>query len=442
MFSRSGLLCPVVALVLSASAAFADTTLDSIAKIAGHWDLPGSRTSIEIRPNKTVQHWSLGVGTIEHEIASFYVVTYQQHAISCRYEIKRYSDDELSVIVATRPAPDDCELGILRRAPDDKDASGPADASREKASEQRDDAADKAIAGKGAPFKDCEACPEMVVAPAGSFLMGSPLDEPGRKEHEGPQRRVVFPKPFAAGRFPVTVDEFKTFVTETGHRMVDVCGTGRGAPGSFEAPPGFDPGFVQTGRHPAVCISWHDAKAYVAWLSAKTKQPYRLLSEAEREYITRAGTTTPYWWGAGITPAQALYDTRPMPSATPPPAGPKKTQKKDAKTKANQVEPAPSAADLPPPGRTAVVDQYRANDWGYYQVHGNVGDWTEDCWTASIGSSSDSGAPVLNPNCEFRVLRGGSWSYWPTALRSAHREAAAPDRRYNDVGFRVAREMQ
>ena len=163
-------------------------------------------------------------------------------------------------------------------------------------------------------IKDCESCPELVVAPEGSFLMGSPPYEEGRGRDngEGPQRRVVVRRPFAVGRFAITVDEFKEFVDATAYRTGDFCAAGNEfiarSAGSFEAPPGFAPGFVQTGRHPAVCVSWQDAKAFVAWLSKKTKRNYRLLTEAEREYVTRAGASTAYWWGEGITPSQALYD--------------------------------------------------------------------------------------------------------------------------------------
>jgi formylglycine-generating enzyme required for sulfatase activity len=129
-------------------------------------------------------------------------------------------------------------------------------------------------------FKECENCPEMVVVPSGSFTMGSPASEEGRGNEEGPQHSVTLAKPFAVGRFAVTFDEWDACVADggcNGHRPDDK-GWGRG-------------------RQPVINVSWADAKAYVAWLSRKTGKPYRLLSEAEREYVTRAGTTTPFWWG-------------------------------------------------------------------------------------------------------------------------------------------------
>jgi formylglycine-generating enzyme required for sulfatase activity len=128
-------------------------------------------------------------------------------------------------------------------------------------------------------FKDCPDCPDMVVVPAGRFMMGSPTNEPDRRGDEA-QVRVSIPAPFAAGRFAVTFDEWDACVADggcNGYRPADE-GWGRGT-------------------HPVINVNWDDAKAYAAWLSRKTGKTYRLLSEAEREYVTRAETTTPFWWG-------------------------------------------------------------------------------------------------------------------------------------------------
>jgi formylglycine-generating enzyme required for sulfatase activity len=279
---------------------------------------------------------------------------------------------------------------------------------------------------KSLVIKDCESCPELVAVPEGRFLMGSsPHKEgPGHDDGEGPQRRVTIEHPFAVGRFPITVDEFKAFVDDTGYRMGDVCAAGdeyvAKSAGSFEAPPGFAAGFVQSGRHPVVCVSWLDAKAFVAWLSHKTRRNYRLLTEAEREYVTRAGTSTAYWWGDEITPAQALYDASPAP-----------TQKPEISAAVNMLS----------SGGTTRVDEYQPNPWGLFQVHGNVSEWAEDCWTPASARGSVSPAPVVLPNCKDHVLRGGAWSYPGSALRAAFREHAPADGRYNHVGFRVARDL-
>src|SRR5208337_3755450 len=133
-------------------------------------------------------------------------------------------------------------------------------------------------------IKDCETCPELIVAPAGSFLMGSAPYEEGRSHGEGPQRRITIGHSFAVGRFAITVDEFKEFVNDTGFHTGDLCAAGEEyvarSSGSFESPPGFAAGFVQGGSHPVVCVNWVDAKAFLAWLSNKTKRNYRLLTEA------------------------------------------------------------------------------------------------------------------------------------------------------------------
>jgi formylglycine-generating enzyme required for sulfatase activity len=142
-------------------------------------------------------------------------------------------------------------------------------------------------------FQECEQCPEMLVVPAGSFMMGSPADEPERESEEGPQHRVAIAKAFAVGKFPVTFDEWDACLRDggcNGHRPADQ-GWGRG-------------------KRPVINVNWNDAKGYAAWLSRKTGRTYRLPSEAEREYVTRAGTTTPFWWGSSLSTSQANYDGR------------------------------------------------------------------------------------------------------------------------------------
>jgi formylglycine-generating enzyme required for sulfatase activity len=152
--------------------------------------------------------------------------------------------------------------------------------------------------GKVEWFQDYEGGPEMVAVPAGSFVMGSLEEEPQRTAHQSPQHKVTIAKPFAIARCAVTRGQFAAFVESTGHsseRKQDPKASWR------------NPGFAQDDDHPVVCVSWNDAKAYVAWLSSETGCDYRLPTEAEWEYCCRAGRTSPFWWGSFIAPMQANF---------------------------------------------------------------------------------------------------------------------------------------
>ena len=247
-------------------------------------------------------------------------------------------------------------------------------------------------------FRDCPNCPEMVVVPAGSFTMGSPAHEPERYNDET-QVRVTIPAPFAVGIFAVTFDEW------------DACVAGGGCSDYKPADQGWG-----RGKHPVINVSWDDAKTYAAWISRKTGKSYRLLSEAEREYVTRAGTSTSFWWGPSITPKQANYDG----SANPYQGGGSKGEY---------------------PQRTMPVDSFEANPWGLFNVHGNVWEWTEDCWNDSNNGNPGNGRARTTGECKQRVVRGGSWSDEPRFLRSALRSGRSADDRFKYRGFRLARTL-
>jgi formylglycine-generating enzyme required for sulfatase activity len=237
----------------------------------------------------------------------------------------------------------------------------------------------------------------MVVVPAGSFTMGSPASEAGRYDDEGPQHLVSIMKPFAAGKFAVTFDEWDAWVADDGCNGYKPSDQGWGR-----------------GRRPVINVSWSDATAYAGWLSRKTSKTYRLLSEAEREYVTRAGTTTPFWWGTSISPQQANYDGTSIYGN-----GPKGEYRQ----------------------RTVPVDSFAPNPWGLYQVHGNVWEWTQDCWNASYTGAPSDGSAWTTGDCSRGVVRGGSWIYSPQLLRSAVRNGVTPDNRGNNLGFRVGRTL-
>jgi formylglycine-generating enzyme required for sulfatase activity len=264
-------------------------------------------------------------------------------------------------------------------------------------------------------FRECESCPEMVIVPAGSFMMGSPPGEPRRSDDEGPQRRVTFAHQFSVGRFPVTVDQFRAFVNDTRHVPAANCWTRAGRETVRQARESWtDPGFRQAGRNPVVCISWSDANAYAAWLSQKAGSTYRLLSEAEREYTARADTSTAFWTGNSITTSQANYDGSDSYNGSP--RGPFRQA-------------------------TTPVDSFAPNTWGLHDVHGNVWEWTLDCWNDSYRGAPTDGSARRDGDCARRVLRGGSWRNSPWNTRSAVRLAGSAALSLDGFGFRVARAL-
>ena len=251
-------------------------------------------------------------------------------------------------------------------------------------------------------FTECESCPEMIVVPAGRFLMGARNEEPGSTPDERPQHEVNFAQPFSVGRFPVTFSEW------------DACVAGRGC--------SYQPGDQSWGRgsQPVINVLWDDAEQYVAWLSRTTGRTYRLLSEAEREYVARAGTTTAFWWGDSFNPEQANCALGNL-------------ELSSASTDGLQ-KPIVGARPLP-------VQSFAPNPWGLYQVHGNVYDWVEDCWHDNYDGAPSDGSPWMGDNCGAHVLRGGAFSRKPQAARSAARIWFGSSNRLVYMSVRVARAL-
>jgi len=250
-------------------------------------------------------------------------------------------------------------------------------------------------------FRECDMCPVMAVVPGGSNLIGSPPEESGRNSNEGPQQPVDFRMPLAVSRSEVSFEEYLACIAEGG------CTPDR--PGDY--------GWGY-GKQPAMNVSWHDAKRYVAWLSEKTKGRYRLLSEAEWEYAARGCAkvcdSMPFWFGNQISRDRANYDWRYAYLGSP---------KAQARRK------------------TVPIDSGEANPFGLLQVHGNVREWVEDCWNESLAGLPRDGSPRTSGDCNRRVVRGGSWNDEPKNLRSAARYGEIPADRRAEVGFRVAREL-
>jgi formylglycine-generating enzyme required for sulfatase activity len=243
----------------------------------------------------------------------------------------------------------------------------------------------------GDAFKECaKDCPEMVVVPAGAFIMGSPASEQGRDLDEQ-QHKVVFAAPFAVAKFEVTFDDWDACVAYGDCDRVSDSAFGRG-------------------RQPVINVTWYDARRYAAWLARMTGKPYRLLSEAEFEYAARAGTQTAYPWGDEIGKGNANCGA--------------------CGSRWDGKQPSP-------------VGSFAANRFGLYDMHGNVWQWVEDCYHADYeGAPQDGSAWIEGADCTGRIVRGGSWSNDPRVLRSATRgRITSGDRSGYLVGFRVARTL-
>ena len=253
----------------------------------------------------------------------------------------------------------------------------------------------------GRKFRDCAECPEMVVAPSGSFWMGSHRDEGHGRER--PRHRVRIGYRFAVGVYEVTFPEW------------DACANGGGCGG-------YQPDDLGWGRgnRPVINVSWDDAQSYVRWLSQKTGKRYRLLSESEWEYVARAGTTAARFWGESSRD-QCRYSN-------------------GADETASRHESSWTVAPCDDGYYgTSPAGNYKANAFGLHDALGNVWEWTQDCWNDSYSGAPSDGSAWGRGTCGRRVLRGGSWLSTPRFLRSAGRNRNTAGTRDSIIGFRVAR---
>ena len=235
--------------------------------------------------------------------------------------------------------------------------------------------------------------PEMVVIQPGEFRMGD--NYRGATPHaQAPVHQVRISAEFAVGKYEVTFADYDRFVAATGSRRPRDLGFGRG-------------------RRPVIDISWKDARAYVAWLSEQTGARYRLLSEAEWEYVARTqqGLKHRFSWGNYMQSGRANCKKCGVGTVTP---------------------------------FTWPVGSFKANAFGLYDVNGNVWEWVEDCWHVNyVGAPRDGAAWIHGgPGCEQRVRRGGSWKSTASDVRPPVRQFSYTTRRRDDVGFRVARDLR
>lgn len=247
----------------------------------------------------------------------------------------------------------------------------------------------------GTAFKDCADCPEMVVLPQQSFMMGSPAGETGRSPNEA-QRKITIAYGIAVAKTEVTFDQWEACLTDggcNGHYPKD---DGRGR-----------------GTMPVTDVSWFEAQTYVAWLSLKTGEKYRLLTEAEWEYAARAGAHTAYSWGNTADHARANYGSDKCCGGFA--TGPDKWE------------------------LAAPVASFPANRFGLHDLSGNLWEWVADCWEEVPAARPADGSALERSDCQLRVMRGGSWASMPVKIRAAHRDPNHPGDRGEFIGFRVAR---
>ena len=231
---------------------------------------------------------------------------------------------------------------------------------------------------------DGQYAPELVVVRGGEFFRG---DNNG-DDDEKPAVKITLGD-YAIGMYEISFEEYDRFCLDTRRDKPDDQGWGRG-------------------QHPVINVSWIDAKDYLAWLSKKTSQRYRLPTDAEWEYAARAGTTTRFWWGDELQRAKANCE---------------------------------GCGSLWDGEKTSEVGKFPANPFGLHDTAGNVFEWVEDCFHNTFEDAPKDGAAVDKPGCGKRVIRGGAWSFPVKEIRSANRWRDFPTRRSDDTGFRVVREL-
>lgn len=275
--------------------------------------------------------------------------------------------------------------------------------------------------------RDCEHCPEMVMIPAGTAILGASADDPFRSPDELPERRIVIREAFAVSRYEVTRDQYEAFVRATNRPVGGDCLTDRVKLGDWQYDAGTtfrDPGFSQAGNHPVACVNWDEAQAYVAWLNSQTDRGYRLLTEVEWEYVARGGDALNhvYPWGndqaKGCTSANASDQTMQAKYAGVDKSGYKVF---------DPMECADGWLNTSPVGSLAP------NGFGVYDIIGNVAEWIEDCYSAS--------REPVEGTCAKRLIKGGSWGTLAHNVRIAERIAYPAKHRDDSIGIRVARTL-
>jgi formylglycine-generating enzyme len=290
--------------------------------------------------------------------------------------------------------------------------------------------------------RDCPTCPELVPIPAGQFRMGADIEEPRRlglpefwATREQPVREVRVEREFLLGRYELSRGEFASFVAATGYAPAPGCWHFVGSEWLFdEARSWQDAGIGQDDDHPVTCVNWHDAQAYLQWLSDRTGEAYRLASEAEWEYAVRAGTDTVYWFG---DEPDAICDFVNL--------GDISTREQFGWDRTELLyeglgdwKGQPCRDGYP---TTAPVDAMPPNPFGLHGMLGNANEWVADCWNDDhTGASAGQAARLTGADCGLRVMRGQGWTAIAASTRPAFRLRMNATYRRFTFGFRVARD--
>ncbi len=282
-----------------------------------------------------------------------------------------------------------------------------------------------AMAADAKAVRDCADCPEMVVIPPVTFQMGRDDGEPER--YEGPVRTVTIKHRFSIGKYEVTIGDFQKFVTATGFQTRPGCMLWDGTSAKFDPTATWDnpklPG-NQTPQWPIVCVSWYEAKAYTDWLSKISKRPYRLLSEAEWEYVASEGKGQLYPWGPtpdGGCATANMYD------------------QSGVRAGLNRTVRAVQCDDGQP--YVADVGSRAVNAFGVHDIIGNIWEWIEDCYEMPYPAEGLDGRPVVTqPECFRHGNRGGSWTSDSARHRVTFRGRDPGFMKSQSFGIRVARD--
>ena len=284
----------------------------------------------------------------------------------------------------------------------------------------------------GEVFADCDQCPDMVVIPGGQSIMGSNKSDQEKGhfsvgesgEYEKPEFTVSLPN-FSLAKTEITRGQFRKFIESSNYKPSSGCWLFKTILWKFDKNRNWDnPGFSQDDHHPVVCVNWEDANAYAEWLSDTTGKKYRLASEAEWEYAARGGKQSKYFWGESISKAceyANVYDVK---------------GKQTIKNKWQKYSQCNDSAVY-----TRSVAKYKANDFGLFDMIGNVMEWVDDCWNAQHDASNTSGDSRRDGGCAKRVQKGSHFNFSQFSLRPAARWADEPIDRSIYGGFRVMREL-